>query len=173
MQRTRLLVALVVVAASGLAACGAGGSTATTVAPLYTLRRDGAPGHCLLGGDGVYTRVECESAHTVEVIATLDYPDDAVYPGGGAGLPLRFFEDCDAGFTSYVGVAPDRSPVPTCELRSVPIIPSVEVWNDGDRHVVCTVRGDRPWSGSLRNHGGLILPGLPDTDVASGATPAC
>ena len=172
MRRMRVPAAVIAVAALGLAACGNGTTTATTV-PLYSLRRDGAPGHCLLGGDGVYSRVDCSTAHTIEVSSTLDYPDDAVYPGGGGGLPLQFFEDCDVGFAAYVGVSPDRSPVPAGELRSVPIIPSVAVWNDGDRHVVCTVRGERPWSGSVRDLGALTPPGLPATDVASGGSSAC
>ena len=105
MKRMRLPVALIAVAALGLAACGSGASTSTTL-PRYTLRRDGVPGHCLLGGDGIYSRVDCSEAHTVEVVGTLDYPDDAIYPGGGGGLPLQFFEDCDVGFAEYASAVP-------------------------------------------------------------------
>jgi hypothetical protein len=168
----RVRIPTVLVAAVLVAACASGETPAATADPRYSLRRDGVVGHCLLGGDGIYTPVDCSVAHTIEVIATMDYSDDAAYPGGGIGLPLQFFDDCDAGFASYVGVAPDRSPRREGELRSVPIIPSVEVWNDGDRHVVCTVRGDRPWTGTVRGIDDLMPPGEV-TDLADLQTPTC
>ena len=162
MQR-RLIMALVSIAAVGIAACG--GVDATTVAsPEYLLRRDGVVGHCVTGVGVTVVPVECSTAHTIEVIAAVEYPPDMVYPEGG--IPIEFFDDCDAGFADYIGLPPDRTTSVSEHLRSTPVIPSAEAWELGDHRVVCTARSDVPWSGSVRDLGDLHPQRGPETELA-------
>lgn len=138
-----------------LASCGGGATLPAASVPVFALRRDAAIGHCLVGADGVYRQVECVFDHNLEITGTVDYPAAMVYPDG---LPMRFFTDCDAGFTDYVGVAPDREAGVPGQLRSVPVIPSEDAWSLGDTRVVCTARADRAWAGSVQGLGVLEPP---------------
>jgi len=168
MDWRRLCAALVSVAVIGIAACDDADPT-TVSSATYLLRRDGVAGHCLTGEDGIYSPCDCAQTHTIEVIATLDYPAEAPYPGLEGTIPMRFFTDCDAGFADYVGVAPDRSASQSGELRSIPVVPSEESWALGDHHVVCTVRSDIPWSGTVHELGDLSPSRQTPTQVALGS----
>ncbi len=145
-------MALVSIVAVGTAACGGGDSTDAT-SPQYLLRRDGDIGHCVLGFGAAVVPVDCSAEHTIEVIDAIDYPADMPYPEGG--IPIEFFDACDAGFAAYVGLPPDRTKSVPEHLRSTPVIPSPEAWELGDHRVVCTARSDVPWSGSVRDLGDL------------------
>ena len=163
MQHRRLVLVVAMTAAIGIAACG-GGDPVTITSPGYLLRRDGALGNCLIGYGDTIALVDCGREHTMEVAGTLDYPLDMPYPEGG--IPLEFFTDCDAGFSEYVGVAPDRSISVPDHLRSTPVIPSQDSWEMGDHRVVCTVRSDVPWTGSAHGLGDLHPRRQPETELA-------
>lgn len=163
----RLVMALVSIMAVGIAACGGGGDPTTVTSPQYLLRRDGDVGHCVMGFGGTVVPVECSSEHTIEVIGTVEYPVDMPYPEGG--IPMEFFEDCDADFADYVGRAPDRTLSVPDHLRSTPVIPSSDAWEMGDHRVVCTARSDVPWSGSVRDLGDLHPRRGPETELARGS----
>lgn len=163
MNRRWLLVALVLAVVTGIGACG-GGDPVTVSRPDYLVRRDGNVGHCITAPGPAASRVDCAREHTVEVVGTLDYPAEMAYPQGG--IPMQFFSDCDADFADYVGVAPDRLLSVPDHLRSTPVIPSEEAWAMGDHRVVCTVRSDVPWSGSVRDLGDLHPARGPETQEA-------
>jgi len=111
--------------------------------------------------------VECSTEHTIEVIGAVEYPIDMPYPEGG--IPIEFFDDCDAGFADYIGLPPDRTTSVPNHLRSTPVIPAAEAWELGDHRVVCTARSDVPWSGSIRDLGDLHPHRGPETEVAKGS----
>jgi hypothetical protein len=90
--------------------------------------------------------VPCSEAHTDEIMAAVDLPDEDEYPGAEA-IEERAEEACHEEFTQFVGRPWDDS-----QLDYGYLAPTEESWADGDREVLCTV-GDPNMAvtGTLRN----------------------
>jgi hypothetical protein len=76
-------------------------------------------------------RASCDLSHSHEVISTATFPEagGVAYPGASA-LEERL--GCVAGFTAYVGRAPDGS-----ELELVMAVPDEPAWRQTSRVGVC------------------------------------
>ena len=76
-------------------------------------------------------RASCDLSHSHEVISTSTFPDPAgtAYPGEAA-LADRL--GCEAGFTAYVGHAPEGS-----ELELVVAVPDEAAWDATSRVGAC------------------------------------
>lgn len=135
----RLAVAALAVLVS---ACG-GGGFALEVGDCVRTPEGGAT-----GSDGLaeVTIVDCDDEHELEVFHVFELGPDEV---AGDALVDAIRDAClgDA-FTDYVGVPEDRS-----SLELLPIPPTVQQVEAGDREVVCTVRepGGEPRTGSVRD----------------------
>lgn len=123
-------------------ACG-GGGFALDVGDCVRTPEGGAT-----GADGLaeVTIVDCDEPHELEVFHVFELGPDEVE---GDELVEAVRDAClgDA-FTEYVGVPEDRSP-----LELLPIPPTAQQVEAGDREVVCTVRepGGEPRTGSVRD----------------------
>ncbi|MDQ3145756.1 MAG: septum formation family protein [Actinomycetota bacterium] len=159
----RSKVALACVVGFGLLAVGlgvaalrdGGDDQAEPVPPVRTddtvAADDIAVGDCFedqqaVGISGIPT-VPCDGAHDNEIYHLFDVPSTEAdpYPGDDRIAEIVGLE-CLAPFESYVGVAYRQS-----VLEIFPISPSREVWEAGDREVICAVYDPAgPVTGTLR-----------------------
>jgi hypothetical protein len=90
--------------------------------------------------------VPCEQQHLGEVVAVVELEDGSWPARSRCWAQAK--EACSAGFTEYVGVAPEQS-----ELGLQPVVPREADWRvDGDRTVVCVAEGPA-LVGSVRGAG--------------------
>ncbi|QNE20345.1 DUF4190 domain-containing protein [Kribbella qitaiheensis] len=89
-------------------------------------------GECFDDGseEGAVVRQPCPESHDAELISNVTLPS-GVYPGD-AKVEESARVACRREFTKYIGISPDKS-----ERKSVFWGPDEELWNDGDRIVVC------------------------------------
>jgi hypothetical protein len=76
--------------------------------------------------------VDCAAPHDFELFASADLDGDA-YPGDDE-VAVQALAACKERFAAYVGVPPDQS-----GLVVVPVAPTGEQWEEGNRTVDCTV----------------------------------
>ena len=91
-------------------------------------------------------RRDCAEAHALEVIAIVQVPDGAAYPGADA-VSASAEAQCGTAFASYVGATPEAS-IYDFAWYSV----TEEGWQEGDRAIDClaVADDDLPTTGSAR-----------------------
>jgi hypothetical protein len=149
------LVGVLLALSIGMAACGDDDGPGATAAPAYDILRGGEEGHCVLNAEGIKQLVDCGVPHNMEITAMVDYPTDMAYPEYVDGLPKRFFDDCNSGFSAYVGVAPLGGEPNAEMLDSTPVVPNEDFWAEGFHRIACSAESEIPWSGTVRGLGGL------------------
>jgi len=98
---------------------------------------------------GVPVEVACAGAHNNEVyLVSVIESADGSFPGDDAIEPMSD-EQCDAGFTAYVGVSVEESP-----LEWFSIWPEPEEWAQGGRTLVCSAYLHAP---ALPNEGAPVV----------------
>ncbi len=110
-------------------------------------------GDCLdqpaAGADGTVIdlmRRDCAEAHALEVIAIVQVPDGATYPGADA-VSASADAQCRTAFTSYVGTTPEAS-----IYDGIWYAATEEGWKAGDRAIDCLAIADdaSPMTGSVK-----------------------
>lgn len=95
--------------------------------------------------------VVCAEPHDNEVFALLEYPasDSAEYPGQ-VTVEEWTADSCIAEFTEYVGTDFWES-----SLDIIWLVPTEESWGQGDREVVCALKGmeEKPLTGTVAGSG--------------------
>ena len=97
-----------------------------------------------------FPTVPCTKAHDNEIYHLFDVPsaEDDPFPGDER-MGEIVQQECLARFEAYVGLTYEES-----ALRIFPISPSREVWDAGDREVICAVYDSTgKVTGSLRGSG--------------------
>lgn len=148
-------IALLVAAALAVGGCSEDeaereGGDITDAGPISVF--DLRPGDCLSPEEGTAGEIEnieavpCEEAHTQEVYALPEYPDDGgAYPGE-AEIQQYADASCLEAFEQYTGMDYLNS-----DLYFTYLHPSVDSWNDDDRQIVCVITaGGDPMTGSVR-----------------------
>ena len=97
------------------------------------------------GAEGTVKRVEpvdCGEPHQAEVVG-IDTLDEGPFPGAESLIETAS-ATCPDLFEAYTGRAYADAPEDL-----VPMLPSEENWDGGDRRILCVARASEPMTGSL------------------------
>jgi Septum formation len=91
-------------------------------------------GDCFEGstGDAKVDVVGCDERHDGEVFAVVDFERGRVGFPGAVALEDFASDGCGDRFDTYVGASTDPA-----DLDVVPLIPTADQWNAGEREVTC------------------------------------
>lgn len=117
--RWLLLAALVV------SACGGGGVFTLEVGTCFDDTQESEVSEV--------PEVDCSEPHDNEVFSVFDYTETDTFPGSEA-LNDAAQAMCIEEFEAYVGLS-----YPESALDVLPIYPSQESWDSGDREVICAL----------------------------------